>query len=132
MQCFLRIGERHIGGNVYNSCILHRMHQSLLTRKRRTKCMEYHFLGYFAKFTCPVSEVRLAKSPSTRCYLAIWLFYQVDCSCLPTPDCQIVKSTLPNCQVHSDQLSSPFCYVWIPSCQHHVAILPNCQVLWTA
>jgi hypothetical protein len=50
--------------------------------------MEYSQLGYFAKFTLPMSQVHFAKSPS-----------QIDLTILQNPKvhiCPIVKSMLPN------------------------------------
>jgi hypothetical protein len=50
--------------------------------------MEYSQLGYFAKFTLPMSQVHFAKPPS-----------QIDLIILQNPKvriCPIVKSMLPN------------------------------------
>jgi hypothetical protein len=76
--------------------------------------MEYHCLGYFAYFTCPVSQVHFTKVWSPHCNLAIlasWLYL-------------FPNSTFQNYKVQIAQLSSLCCHVCIPKLPLHIAIRP--------
>lgn len=74
---------------------------------------EVHTLlfDYFVTLTWIVWQLHYVKLWSP--HIAIWLFCHVDLDCLPTPLCQIEKSTMPNCDVHIPKSSTPHCYLAI-------------------
>ncbi len=55
--------------------------------------MECWLLGYFAKFTLPISQVHFAKLQGLHCYFAMLTLSvcQVDIAQLLTPHCQVCK-----------------------------------------
>jgi hypothetical protein len=70
----------------------------LTTPSQKWQSMEYHLLGYFAKFILLVSQVPFAKLSNPHCsffnlvILSSWLYY-------------FVKSTLPNHKVHITKIN---------------------------
>ncbi len=81
---------------------------------------EYFLLNYFVSSLYLLLDSTL---PNGEVRVTIWLFCKIDFSWLSSPLCQVIESTMFNCQIHVAKLA-------FPSYQFHTtrATLPNCQV----
>jgi hypothetical protein len=91
---------------------------------------------YFVTLTWIVCQFHYVKLWTS--HIAIWQFCHVDLDCLPTPLCQIEKSTMPNCDVHIPKPSTPHCYLTISFREvmlhessytiHHCLVIQQCFI----